>query len=354
MPWRKRTRILTSLSLQDQRLLCQCKGPHLRLTGYSSAHRMPWTKVAEPYPRKLNHLFAQAMSESLRPLQDRRRVEAALVCSYKGERVGEAANPGPEDTAGLEDVDLVGERTRALQAKLLGEFERWLAENLSAPARTSVDSSAMVFCSVLRAYGNHFYMTGQPLYKWRHLCAFYQKNQLLLRPYMRLCWDLVTRWERICPTVHRNPVPVSVAKAMMSLALGWGWPRMAAVIGLSFHGVARVGEPLGAVRSCLLLPCDILEEETSSLYVRVEKPKTGNRGSGRVQQSVVRGARLRLLRAEGVRSRGAAVWSFPVRFPETLGQADYSSRHSANAEVAAWRTSRRRRSTSVPTASAFD
>ena len=185
-------------------------------------------------------------------------------------------------------MDLVGERTRALQAKLLGEFERWLAENLSAPARTSVDSSAMVFCSVLRAYGNHLYMTGQPLYKWRRLCAFCQKNRLLLRPYMPLCWDLVTRWERICPTVHRNPVPLSVAKAMMSLALGWGWPRMVAVIGLPFHGVARVGEHLGAVRSCLLLPCDILEEETSSLYVWVEKPKTGNRGSGRVQHFVVR------------------------------------------------------------------
>ena len=101
--------------------------------------------------------------------------------------------------------------------------------------------------------------------------------------------------------MHRNPVPALIACAMMSLAVAWKWLRVAAVIGLSFHGVARVGEPLGAMRSCLLLPCDTLEEENSALYVRVEKPKTSNRGGGRVQHLRGQGAQLRALCAQGVR-----------------------------------------------------
>ena len=57
---------------------------------------------------------------------------------------------------------------------------------------------------------------------------------------------------------------------------------------MSFYGTARVGEPLRAHRGAILLPRDLLWDELSTCYVRVEAPKTGNRGSGRVQHFVVR------------------------------------------------------------------
>ncbi|CAE7913453.1 unnamed protein product, partial [Symbiodinium necroappetens] len=166
--------------------------------------RQMWTKVAEGYPRPLNGLLAAAATEAMRPLGDRRHISACDICRCGSQRIGEAANPGPAEVC-LEEVQLVSARTQALQHRLLADFRTWLASQLSRPARLSLEGCAMAFCAVLRAYGNHLFQTGQPLYKWRHLCAYFQKERLALRPYMPMCWDLTTRWERLCPTVHRTP-----------------------------------------------------------------------------------------------------------------------------------------------------
>ena len=146
----------------------------------------------------------------------------------------------------------------------------------------------MVFCTLLRSFGNHLYSSGQPLYKWRHLCAFFQKNRLALRPFMPLCWDLVSRWERLQPTTHREPVPLALVKALLSLALSWNWVRFVVVAGLAFFGAARIGEPLRARRSQVLLPSDVLDAELTACYVRVENPKSQHRGTGKVQHFAVR------------------------------------------------------------------
>ncbi|CAE7720841.1 unnamed protein product, partial [Symbiodinium necroappetens] len=262
-PWRKRTKVFTSTSLQGQRLLCECTTPHRRLSGYSKELGMMMTKAAEHYPRKLNLLLSAALGEACRRPADRRHVSASDICRSQGHRIGEAKNPGPE-LANLEEIQLVSQRTRALQTRLLADFGVWLGANFSAPA--------------------------VPSYKWRHICAYFQKENLLLRPYMPLCWDLVTRWERVCPTAHRTPIPHALAKAVISVALGFGWPRFAAVVGLSFYGTARVGEPLLAKRSAVLLPQDLLLDDLPTCYVRVEAQKSAHRGTGRVQHFVVRQA----------------------------------------------------------------
>ena len=185
-----------------------------------------WTKAAESYPRALNHLLARALAESMKPLRD----DAASVCRSSSRRIGEAKNPGPA-VGDLEAVALVGVRPQALQRRIVGEFFEWLGNALSPPALANVETSAMVFCTLLRSFGNHLYSSGQPLYKWRHLCAFFQKNRLALRPFMPLCWDLVSRWERLQPTTHREPVPLALVKALLSLALSWNWVRFVVVAG---------------------------------------------------------------------------------------------------------------------------
>ena len=214
MPWRKRTTFWTNTSLQGQRLLCVC-GPrhrHLQLKGYSTKHGMAWTKVAEPYPRPLNHLLAEAMFEST--LGKQGKSSAAAMCRCLHCRIGEAANPGPSSPADqpgevVEDVELVSARTRALQDRIVGHFTAWVGAYLSPPAVVSLHACPMAFCSVLRAYGNWLFQSGEPMYKWRHLCAFYQKNRVLLRPYMPLCWELATRWERLRPPQHGPSQPPS-------------------------------------------------------------------------------------------------------------------------------------------------
>ena len=56
--WRKRTRFLTNTCLQNQKHLCKCTSPHIRLTGYSVQHGVSWTKAAEAYPSSLCRLFS--------------------------------------------------------------------------------------------------------------------------------------------------------------------------------------------------------------------------------------------------------------------------------------------------------
>ena len=166
----------------------------------------------------------------------------------------------------------------ALQTRLLGEFERWLAEHLKAPARTSVDSSAKVFCSIRAA------RLWQPsLYVWAAFVqsgnTFYQKNRLLLRPYVPLCWDLLTRWDRFCYSPPQSSTCFDCTRHDES---GTGLDLAASVRGhwafFSWRGSSRRKE----------LPAFTLQDEASSLYVGVEKPKMGNRGSGRVQNFLVR------------------------------------------------------------------
>ena len=73
---------------------------------------MPWTKLAEPYPRKLNHILAHAVAEALKPSHERRLIDAAAMCRCSSRRIGEASNPGPSSAvASLDDVPLVSART---------------------------------------------------------------------------------------------------------------------------------------------------------------------------------------------------------------------------------------------------
>ncbi|OLQ00509.1 hypothetical protein AK812_SmicGene16820 [Symbiodinium microadriaticum] len=291
-PWRKRTRFFVSGCLAGQRLLCQGGHLHQRLSGYSQLHRKSWTKVAEHYPPAVNRLLAlHLMSPVLRPGM-RRRLDLALCARCSGARIGEAGNPGPagpvDRVRSLEEVELVTPATARLQARVLGDFEDWLARELTPPARRTLCSCAMAFCTLVRCYGNWLYQHGEPMYKFRHLMAWLQKNRFDLKGHLGMGWDLLTRWERLQPVVHRVPVPFSVFRALMSLALQKGWRRWSCVCGLAFYGVARAGEPLRGTRGDLLLPSDTLSELALGAFMAVRSPKTAFRGKGRLQHIAVK------------------------------------------------------------------
>lgn len=206
--------------------------------------------------------------------------------------VGEAANPGPAGhgdlPANLEEVALVSRATQQLQERVLEEFRDWTRQRFSTQAERSLTSEPLVFCSLVRVYGDWCFQNGFPMYKFRHLLAWLQKNRFELRPFLPLCWDLLTCWERIRPPIHRTPLPKAVFEAMMSLALQRGWVRWACVTGLAFYGVARLGEPLRAARSDLLLPSDLLDSELSGCFLQIRKPKSGFRGRGVVQHCSIK------------------------------------------------------------------
>ena len=52
-PWRKRTRFFTDNCVRGLRHICKGGHQHRVLRGRSATHKLPWTKVAEPYPKGL-------------------------------------------------------------------------------------------------------------------------------------------------------------------------------------------------------------------------------------------------------------------------------------------------------------
>lgn len=170
--------------------MCDRGHAHQVLKGYSRVHGQQWTKLAEAYPRALNNFLAEYLCSQL---------------------IGEASHPGPSS---LEEVELVTPATAKLQARVLEGFEGWLFRVFSASAARSLPSCAMALVHLLRLYGDHLYQSGEPMYKFRHLLAYFQKNRFDARPFMPAAWDFLTRWERVCPVIHRVPVPEAVCEAL--------------------------------------------------------------------------------------------------------------------------------------------
>ena len=56
-PWKKATRFATNTSLAGRRMWCSCSGAHINLRGTHPTRKIPWTLVAQPYPRGLCRLL---------------------------------------------------------------------------------------------------------------------------------------------------------------------------------------------------------------------------------------------------------------------------------------------------------
>lgn len=99
-------------------------------------------------------------------------------------------------------------------------------------------------------------------------------------------YNLLGAWEGLEPVEHRRPLPLALFQAMVSLALLWGWKRVACVILIAFNGCCRPGEVLRACRGQLVLPED-LGQVDGPIFFRISKPKPGRRGKGRVQRAKI-------------------------------------------------------------------
>ena len=298
MEWRKRTRVACNLSLAQSKKLCQCSGPHRLLRGRSKEHKMSWTRVAQAYPSGfcvdlgkglLAHRLDKFFSQPTVTAVQFRDATAGDCAHCNSQRIGEAKNPGPRQrrqqprVENLAEVPLIEPQTAALQTKVWENFRRWLDSRLSRDAVRSVLSQHGLLAEVLKEYGCFLYSGGQSLYTFRHLVVFTQQSFLGIKPYMHVCWDLISRWEVVEPPSHRLPVPEAVLKAMISVSLLWNWKSYAAILGIAFYGISRPGEPLKACRQQLILPSDLLQDDLSTVFLRIENPKSRRRGLGRIQ-----------------------------------------------------------------------
>ena len=290
-PWRKRTKFVGRFQGAGMKLLCWCGRPHVKLVGYSVAHKCCWTKAAEAYPRSLARYLAAAIAEELKPAKHQRFVDPGALAKCGRGRIGEAANPGPRRSQtnpeiDLEEVALVRPATLALQSRVHRMFLDWLQSQLSAETWESVCRSPQLQVIFLRSFGNWLYNNGQAMYIFRHLVVFSQQQFPAERHQIQPAWELLHRWESVQPVTHRTPMPKPILDAVLCLSLSWGWARWAAVTALSFFGACRVGEPLTALRQDLILP----EEAGLSspvCFLNISAPKASRKGRGRVQHTKI-------------------------------------------------------------------
>ena len=288
-PWRKRTRFLTDGCLALQKRLCSRDHKHTLLRGRSRFHKQAMTKLAEPYPKGLCTLLGWAVCKDLNLLMP--RSYNSYRCNHK--RVGEAKNPGPRrpnpynrDPSGLDRVELIRPETVAIGKGAWDAFLGWVRVELGPDGLRSLWLVPGLMGAMVGSYGRHLYESGLPLYVFRHLVVFGQRNFPGLRGFLQPAWDVINRWEEIEPVEHRRPLPLRLVEAMCALSLLWSWQRVCCVILICFHGCCRPGEVLKATRGHLVLPRD-LGHESGPCFLRISKPKPGRRGLGRVQHAKI-------------------------------------------------------------------
>ena len=284
--WRKRTRFFTDGRLAGVRKICSGGHQHLVLRGRSVQHKMAWTKVAEPYPRKLCMLLAWSTCSRYnfsKPIP-------GLCCKAQHRRIGEAKNPGPRrmnfgprHCTDLDEINLIRPETRKLGAEQWDQFCTWASNQIGPAAFSSSQLVPELLGMVLASYGRHWYETGGSLFYYRHLLVHLQRKMPICRGRIQVAWEVVTRWEILQPIEHRRPLPLKVLEAMVVVSLLWKWHRVACVLLSAFHGCCRPGEVLRASRKDFVLPADLGSPDDGPVFVRINSPKSKLRGLGKIQ-----------------------------------------------------------------------
>ena len=99
-PWKKPTKVLTNTFLKDHVSPCPGCLHHVPLRGFSSKHKKPWTKVAEPYPKRFSGHLGQCIAGYSGLFSSTGRFNVADCAKVTNERIGEASLPGPRARRG--------------------------------------------------------------------------------------------------------------------------------------------------------------------------------------------------------------------------------------------------------------
>lgn len=285
--WRKRTRFFMDGRLAGIRKLCTGGHQHQILRGRSSKHKMAWTKVAEPYPRKLCMLLAWNTCTRYgfsKPIP-------GLCVGHQHRRIGEAKNPGPRRVtfgprhySDLDGIDLVRPETKRIGANQWEAFCEWASTQLGSSAFRSALLLPELLSLILASYGRHWYESGGSLFYYRHLLLFLQRKMPVCRGRIQAAWEVVTRWEILQPVEHRRPLPLKVLEAMVVVCTLWRWHRVSCVLLVAFHGCCRPGEVLRACRKDFVLPMDLGSTMEGPVFLRIDKPKSG---LGKIQHAKI-------------------------------------------------------------------
>lgn len=284
--WKKPTRIATNCCLRGRSMWCNCGQRHTQLRGNHPIRKIPWTLVAEPYPRGLNKVLAFGLCSSYGWCSDS-KLNVAACCKSKTLRVGEASNPGPL-RGSLEEVQVVSEATRVLERRQLAFFLSWCKACIDEDSLEDIFDRVPIFLvQCLRTYGDLMYQRNGSLSNLRHLLLACQKWKPLSKPFMTGAWDMVDRWAQVQPVTHRSPIPESVVRALCVTGWHFQWYSWVGAVVLSFFGAGRLGEVMQCIRSDLVFPRDLLEHGYSPIFLKLRRFKSLGRQPAHVQHMKV-------------------------------------------------------------------
>ena len=105
----------------------------------------------------------------------------------------------------------------------------------------------------LVVYGRSMYAAGKSSNKFSGTINSIAMLKPLLKRQLTPAWDVAFAWLADEPHEDHPALPVSILSAILSAALCWGWKFEAAVLGLAWAGLMRIGEVLQATRKDLVL-----------------------------------------------------------------------------------------------------
>ena len=178
------------------------------------------------------------------------------------------------------DLDLPAGRpvlgkTQKNRDKLLDLFEKWLLEQgFSLTDMLFVGEPDIEAINLqLERYGRDLFKAGRPYGHYAETINAVSGKRPRVRRALQPAWDLAYTWLRQEPPVHHIALPWQVLTALVATALSWGWPLVAGILALSWGGLTRIGEALTALRSQLVLPCDV-EFTVDYVLLQINEPKT--------------------------------------------------------------------------------
>lgn len=127
--------------------------------------------------------------------------------------------------------------------------------------------------SLLVRYGKLLYEAGRPYGHFSETINSVVSRRPVLRRQLQMAWDYAFAWVKAEPPVHHLACPWQVLLALISTSLMWGWVREAGIIALTWGGLLRAGEAIGALRRDLLLPEDTRFTNRFALLA-IQEPKT--------------------------------------------------------------------------------
>ena len=128
-------------------------------------------------------------------------------------------------------------------------------------------------CDLLVAYGRELFDAGRPFSHYSETINAIGSKKPTIRRLLTGAWDLAFAWLREEPYEHHVACPYPVLLALLVTSLTWGWTRVAGILALSWAGLCRIGEVLGARREDLILPQDV-GFTSAFILLKVQEPKT--------------------------------------------------------------------------------